>query len=233
MDWDAITVELGKKLDPKNVKKPSGNFGPKGDYIEGFHAINEANRIFGFGGWSYTIDLRQDDVRETQKNGKTQWQAAYTCICTLTVDGVTRQDVGFGSGFAAQIGDAIEGATKESVTDSLKRCLRTFGNPFGLALYDKTRENVGAPAPVEPAQPKVSGPDDHDPDQLTASLVKLYQAAANLPRIKEIRGGERFQAARAWLAKHHPNHAEQVTAAEEAALARVDPAMQRPADEAA
>src|SRR5690606_29122102 len=32
---------------------------------------------------------------------------------------------------------------KEAVTDALKRTLRTFGNPFGLALYDKSRANVG------------------------------------------------------------------------------------------
>jgi hypothetical protein len=76
-----------------------------------------------------------------------QWQAAYTCVCTLRVGDVTRQDVGFGSGFAKAIGDAIEGATKEAVTDALKRALRTFGNPFGLALYDKSRENVGYDLP--------------------------------------------------------------------------------------
>ncbi len=138
---------LNAPLDPKHVVKPTGSFGPKGDYIEGWHCINEMNRIFGFDGWSYTIDLARDDLREVEKNGKAQWQAAYTCICTLRVGEVTRQDVGFGSGFAATIGDAIEGATKEAVTDALKRAARTFGNPFGLALYDKTRVNVCAPEP--------------------------------------------------------------------------------------
>lgn len=141
-------ADLTAPLDPKHVVKPSGRFGPKGDYIEGWHCINELNRIFGFDGWSYTIDLARDDLREGVKDGKPQWQAAYTCICTLRVGDVTRQDVGFGSGFAASIGDAIEGATKEAVTDALKRAARTFGNPFGLALYDKARANVSAP-PVE------------------------------------------------------------------------------------
>lgn len=141
---------LSKPLDTKHVVKPSGNFGPKGDYIEGWHAIAEANRIFGFDGWSYTIELTRDDLREGKDGkGNPQWQAAYTCVCTLIVGGVTRQDVGFGSGFAKSIGDSIEGATKEAATDALKRALRTFGNPFGLALYDKSRANVQA-APVEP-----------------------------------------------------------------------------------
>ena len=147
MDWEKVTTELDKKLDPAHVIKPSGRFAPKGDYIEGWHAIAEANRIFGYDGWSYTIGLVKDDIREATKDGKTQWQAAYSCVCTVTVGTTVRQDVGFGSGFAARIGDAIEGATKEAVTDALKRALRTFGNQFGLALYDKKRENVGHDEP--------------------------------------------------------------------------------------
>lgn len=143
---------LEAPLDPKHVIKPTGQFGAKGDYIEGWHAIAEANRIFGFDGWSYTIAMTQDSLREgLDSRQNPQWQAAYTCICTVTVGDVKRQDVGFGSGFAKQIGDAIEGATKEAATDALKRALRSFGNAFGLALYDKSRANVQAPAPELPA----------------------------------------------------------------------------------
>lgn len=143
---DTQLTELQKTLDPKHVVKPSGNYGPKGDYLEGWHVINELNRVFGFGGWSYTIDLTRDALEKGKDSkGNEQCQAAYTCICTLTVGTVTRQDVGFGSGFAKGVGDAIEGATKEAVTDSLKRAARTFGNIFGLALYDKSRVNVCAP----------------------------------------------------------------------------------------
>lgn len=147
---------LSAPLDPANVKKPTGSFGPKGDYLEGWHVINEMNRVFGFDGWSYRIELTRDALEEveTVKNGNKsmQWQAAYTCICTLMVGDAVRQDVGFGSGFAKQIGDAIEGATKEAATDALKRCARTFGNIFGLALYDKSRANVQA-APAAPPAP--------------------------------------------------------------------------------
>jgi len=148
MNWDAITAQLTAKLDPAHVKPPS-KFGPKGDYIEGWWAIAEANRIFGFGSWSYVIKSLTKDALELGKNHKNedQWQAAYTCIVTVTVGNVVREDVGFGSGFAKQLGDAVEGATKEAVTDALKRALRTFGNPFGLALYDKSRENVGVDVP--------------------------------------------------------------------------------------
>ena len=147
MNWNKTQVLLDQPLDPKHIVKPSGSFGPKGDYIHGWHAIAEANRIFGYDGWSYTVkSLEKVSLTEgTDSNGKPQWQAAYTCMVRVCVGVVTREDVGFGSGFSKQIGDAVEGATKEAVTDALKRALRTFGNPFGLALYDKTRANVGVP----------------------------------------------------------------------------------------
>ena len=47
MDWKAINPELNKKLDPAAVKPaPQGKFG---DYVDGYHVVSEANRIFGFG----------------------------------------------------------------------------------------------------------------------------------------------------------------------------------------
>lgn len=142
MITDAQKAALEAPLDPKNVVVPSGQFGPKGDYIEGWLAINEANRIFGFDAWSYTTELQK--VCEAT-NEKGNIEISYICKCTVEAMGVTRQDIGYGSGAAKKAGDAHEGAVKEAVTDALKRCLRTFGNPFGLALYDKSRANVSAP----------------------------------------------------------------------------------------
>lgn len=180
MDWEAAKPLLDAKLDPKHVRKPSGRFGPKGDYIEGWHAIAEANRIFGHGNWSsHIVGLTKDNLVETQKDGKTQWQAAYTCIVRVTVGDVVREDVGFGSGFAAQIGDAIEGATKEATTDALKRCLRTFGNPFGLALYDKSRENVGVDEPP------------FDPKGAASRIKSAVEKAASDARLTEIWEGDK------------------------------------------
>jgi len=138
MDWKEASKELGKKLNPAHVQPPAQ--GKYGDYLFAWHVINEANRIFGYDGWSYTIDLQK--VSE-HTNAKGNNVIGYICKCTLTVDGVTRQDVGYGEGIAKNIGDAHEGATKEAATDALKRALRTFGNQFGLALYDKTQQNVG------------------------------------------------------------------------------------------
>lgn len=69
--------ELEKPLNPQFITKGGqSSFGPKGDYLEGWHVINEANRIFGFDGWSYTIELIQNSLTEGGGGaGKAQWQA--------------------------------------------------------------------------------------------------------------------------------------------------------------
>ena len=52
-------AELAKPLAKSAVKKLKGF-----DYVEGWHAIAEANRIFGFDGWSReTLDLVQTESR--------------------------------------------------------------------------------------------------------------------------------------------------------------------------
>ena len=61
------------------------------------------------------------------------------------------------------LGLAHESALKEAETDAMKRALMTFGNPFGLALYDREQRNV-APPPT-------------DPPNLVAEALKICQAA--------------------------------------------------------
>ena len=52
--WDglspAVTGALGQPLDPSLVSKRKGRAGRTYSYIEGHTAIDEANRVFGFGG---------------------------------------------------------------------------------------------------------------------------------------------------------------------------------------
>jgi recombination DNA repair RAD52 pathway protein len=151
MDWKALSAELNKKLDPAAIKPaPQGKFG---DYVDGYHVISEANRIFGNGGWSYEITRLQEAHRATvQLQGKNgpyeQFRCSYLCTVKVTVGDVFKEGsaVGMGSGKPDNMGDVIESAVKEAETDALKRALRTFGNTFGLALYDKSRENVGVEA---------------------------------------------------------------------------------------
>jgi DNA repair and recombination protein RAD52 len=132
-------------------------------YIEGWHAIAEANRIFGFDAWDReTVDIRQlGEPREV--DGK--WRVGYMARVRFTVrtpGGMTvvREGCGFGSGIDRDVGQAHESALKESETDAAKRAMSTFGNPFGLALYDKTQAHVSdAPPPAEkPVQEKPAAP---------------------------------------------------------------------------
>ena len=149
MDWMAASAELSKKLDPAHVNPPK-QYGPKGHYIEGWHAIAEANRIFGFGEWSYEVTqctCVHQGPREIGQAKKPGFGVTYTAKVSVRVADVVREDFGAGHGYDVDCGLAHESAIKEAVTDALKRALRSFGNPFGLALYDKSRENVGIDAP--------------------------------------------------------------------------------------
>lgn len=138
--------ELSAPLDKSNVKSRS-QAGRELSYIEAWHAIAEANRIFGFDAWSReTVDLRQ--LGEPRLvDGK--WRVGYSARVRITVYAgdriIVREGCGFGSGIDKDVDQAHESALKESESDAMKRALMTFGNPFGLALYDKTQANVAAP----------------------------------------------------------------------------------------
>jgi hypothetical protein len=63
-----------------------------------------------------------------------------------------REGCGAGHGIDTDLGQAHESALKEAETDAMKRALMTFGNPFGLALYDKQQREVTRPeACIRPA----------------------------------------------------------------------------------
>jgi hypothetical protein len=64
-----------------------------------------------------------------------------------TAGGLTplvREGSGAGHGIDVDLGQAHESALKEAETDAMKRALMTFGNPFGLALYDKAQRQVSS-----------------------------------------------------------------------------------------
>lgn len=136
---------LAAKLDPAHVKSRSQS-GRQLSYIESWLVIAEANRIFGFDGWSSeTVDVKCVSERERKigQNQRDGWGVTYTAKARVTVGDVVREGVGSGHGIDADLGQAHESAIKEAESDARKRALMTFGNPFGLALYDKTQANVG------------------------------------------------------------------------------------------
>jgi DNA repair and recombination protein RAD52 len=138
-------------------------------YIEGWFAIKEANRIFGFDQWNReTIDIRLLAEKPRQigrdERAKDGWGVSYFAKVRVTVGTVVREGCGTGHGIDVDLGLAHESALKEAETDAMKRALMTFGNPFGLALYDKTQADVSddrddTPPPKRPnaSQAKKAG----------------------------------------------------------------------------
>lgn len=188
-------AELEKPLDAKNVatRKQSGRVL---SYIEGWHAISEANRIFGFDGWQrQTVEMREVRAPELVKTDRsTTWRVGYLCKVRVTVGDIVREGTGFGSGALPDLGEAIESAVKEAETDAMKRALMTFGNTFGLALYDKEQANVAhgddeakariREKPAE-ANPFAAGSPEQtaqDCDEIT----RLIGAAKNMEELKQL-----------------------------------------------
>ncbi len=143
-------------------------------YVEGWKAIAEANRIFGFDGWTReTVDLKMvaEHERPIGKDGAKGWGVTYIARVRVMVrpadqlvGGVIREGCGTGHGIDRDLGQAHESALKESETDAMKRALMTFGNPFGLALYDKEQNEV-EDAPTKPTQREaIHGPSTLKPE---------------------------------------------------------------------
>jgi DNA repair and recombination protein RAD52 len=114
-------------------------------YIEAWHAIAEANRIFGHDGWTReTVEMIENHPAYEAQNkwGKTHWHTSFRAKVRVVAHGVLREGWGYGNGMDATKHMAYELGVKEAESDAMKRALMTFGNPFGLALYDKTQANV-------------------------------------------------------------------------------------------
>ena len=159
-----INEALGQPLDPALVSKRKLFSGrnEEVEYIAGNNAIDQANRIFGPLGWSYTVsDQRIENVsRVNISTGEIQ-RVDRICFATVQVvitEGPTREDTGScGVGKnreGHETPDGLEMARKGAVTDGLKRALRTFGAQFGNSLYDDTptpaveQTAAAAPAPA-------------------------------------------------------------------------------------
>ena len=146
--------KLKAKLSPKHVKTRTQN-GVALSYVEGWHALAEANRIFGFEGWdreTVTADCVWSEIKRESSH------AVYVAKVRLTVRAgdmtIVREGSGTGEGKGTAPGEAHDMALKAAETDATKRALATFGNPFGLALYDK--EKVG----VRKVKPKADAKTD-------------------------------------------------------------------------
>jgi DNA recombination protein Rad52 len=152
--------QLKAKLKPRYVKSRQAE-GALLHYVEGWHAIAEANRIFGFDAWDRrTISSR---CVHSERSGRTHF-AAYVAKVRISVRAgdivIVREGSGMGEGAAPTPGKAHELALKGAETDATKRALATFGNPFGLALYDREQAGVGKPRceKAKPSELQITGP---------------------------------------------------------------------------
>ena len=170
---------LTQELDSSRVKSRSkGNINLS--YLEGFDLIETANKVFGYGGWSY--DIESLEHLSTEQNQNQNFVICYKAIVKVTVydkdhiQNISRTDVGTGTGIAKTQSEAHEGATKEAVTDALKRALRSFGNQFGLSLYDKSRNHTNNSVYNQPQQQNYREPQNSgNHQQYNPSQNQPYQ----------------------------------------------------------
>ena len=151
---DTQISQLKAKLDSKHVRTRTSN-GSSLNYVEGWHVIAEANRIFGYDAWDRRT-IATNCIWTAVKGGN--HHAAYVAKVRVTVRAgdvnIIREGSGSGEAAAPTPGQAHELALKGAETDATKRALTTFGNLFGLALYDPEQAGVkkvrGAPKSAEP-----------------------------------------------------------------------------------
>jgi hypothetical protein len=141
---------LRRPLDGRQIRTREAH-GRALSYIEGWFAISEANRIFGFDAWSReTIETRCVLARETRGT----FLAVYIAKVRITVKvagaTVIREGHGSGEGRGPSPGDVHDIALKAAETDASKRAFATFGRPFGLELYRQSRTGKTPSPPLQP-----------------------------------------------------------------------------------
>ena len=172
--WDglppAVTQELDTPIEPALVSQRKGRGGKTFSYIEGHTVIDEANRVFGYGGWGYELSgdvaLREIDSVDS-KTGEIRRIRAYAATVRVTVLGAPpRMDIGFHA-VVEDNADGHETAIKGAVTDGLKRALRSFGARFGNALYGDPQTGIVEVTKQPPVEP------DGEMQKLRTRLLEL------------------------------------------------------------
>jgi len=184
---------LRRKLDRRHVQSRECD-GRTLDYVEGWFAIAEANAIFGFDGWDREMTHFE---RLYERNRNDRISCGYLARIRIRVRAgenvIVREGTGWGSATAALPAEAHERALKAAETDATKRALATFGNRFGLGLYDKEQNGVTPKKPNEqPAQFCLYQPDGEifiknlSPEGFCSGLRQLIEKIQTLPDIKGV-----------------------------------------------
>ena len=165
-DHEHAIEQLKQDLDPALVSSRAGFKGRKLNFIEAFTMIEQANRIFGYDGWSmrteWTHYLATGGQRTDSDTGEVFQVGVYTALVHVEALGRHRSGVGTSTVSDSTNPDAHDTAIKGAESDAMKRALRTFGDQFGNGLYDKGRRGDGAQVqrvntPPAPAQSDSAG----------------------------------------------------------------------------
>ena len=174
--------KLTSKLDRAHVHTRSVE-GRQLDYIEGWFALSEANAIFGFDNWDRET-VHFERLFERVRGDMTS--CAYLARVRIRVWAgdrqILREGTGCGTGSARNGADAHDLAIKAAETDATKRALATFGNRFGLCLYDKEQAGVseGTPPKLEILCPDGQlFADALSPEGFCTALRKLIESTTN------------------------------------------------------
>lgn len=156
-----LQKRLDEKLDNEEVSKRQGPGGGEVHYLETWRAIQLANQVLGFNGWSSSIAEITQDFCDQQTPGR--YSCGFSAIVRITLkDGSYHEDIGYGqSENQKSKAVALANGKKNAVSDALKRALRNFGNQLGLTIYDKdhikvlkrTTRQIG-----QPVKQKLSNP---------------------------------------------------------------------------
>ena len=190
--WDglspAVTNALSQPIDPALVSQRKGRGGRTFDYLEGHAVIDQANRIFGFGGWGYElvgdVTLRRIETVDPQ-TGEITVSQGYSAPVRVTVAGaLPRTDTGVHPVTEDNF-DGHDTAMKAAVTDGMKRAFRSFGCQFGNSFYgDQSTSNgsaqpqrVPAPANGGSGQPQAQ-PHSRNDSQVETLRKRLMELCA-------------------------------------------------------
>ena len=151
--WDglppAVTQALTEPLNEELVSQRKGRKGRVFDYLEGHVVIDQANEIFGYGGWGYElvgdVTLHQIETVDSE-TGEIGTARGYSAPVRVTVAGaLPRTDLGVHPVVEDNF-DGHDTAMKAAVTDGMKRAFRSFGVQFGNGFYGD-QPSASAPQP--------------------------------------------------------------------------------------
>eukprot|EP01046_Picozoa_sp_COSAG06_P070562 COSAG06_NODE_19789_length_822_cov_1.383126_1_plen_219_part_01 len=192
-----IQQALGSNLPRQLVSTRPAPGGGKVAYVEAHHTINFANDIFGFNGWSSTIEeLKQEYIDQDQRG---RFSASASAVVRVVLrDGTSHMDVGCGTAEGQRSRhEAIKKSKKDAVTDARKRCLRVFGAGLGNCVRDKAYQAYlkgSAPAvppvtrhpvrtrPHEPIAPAAAAAPIQQPQPQPQPLAELVPGPEGLVR---------------------------------------------------